>query len=158
MRSFEATLDADICRGNLSSIETYRATPQTSPVPWRDWHPMPAVRASLLLHALAAGSLLAEWEAWPWALGSIIANQTALTALVMLPQSRLLGTNLIRLPKARAQAGHVALTFDDGPDPRVTPAVLDLLDRHGATASFFCIAEHALRHPELVREVVRRGH
>ncbi len=127
-------------------------------VPWRDWRPSPAVQASLLLHALAAGSLLAEGEGWPWALGSVVANHTALTAFVMLPRSHALGTNLTRLPDARTQAGHVALTFDDGPDPRVTPVVLDLLDRHGATASFFCIGTHARRHPALVREIVRRGH
>ncbi len=52
----------------------------------------------------------------------------------------------------------VALTFDDGPDPQVTPQVLDLLDAGAAKATFFCIAEHAARHPALVREIVARGH
>ena len=54
--------------------------------------------------------------------------------------------------------GYVALTFDDGPDPDVTPRVLDLLDRYQATASFFCVGQHAARHPDLVREILRRGH
>jgi peptidoglycan/xylan/chitin deacetylase (PgdA/CDA1 family)/SAM-dependent methyltransferase len=58
---------------------------------------------------------------------------------------------------AKGERG-VALTFDDGPDPRVTPALLDLLDRHGAPAAFFMTGENAARHPEIVREVLARGH
>ncbi len=52
----------------------------------------------------------------------------------------------------------VWLTIDDGPDPEDTPRLLDLLDRHGAKATFFVIGERAARHPELVREIARRGH
>ena len=52
----------------------------------------------------------------------------------------------------------VWLTIDDGPDPDDTPRLLDLLDRHGAKATFFVIGERAARHPKLVREIVRRGH
>jgi peptidoglycan/xylan/chitin deacetylase (PgdA/CDA1 family) len=63
-----------------------------------------------------------------------------------------------RLPPAAAARREVALTIDDGPDPEVTPAVLDLLDAHGARATFFCIAQHAQAHPQLCREIVRRGH
>jgi len=55
-------------------------------------------------------------------------------------------------------AAGVALTFDDGPDPRVTPLVLDLLDRHGVKAAFFVIGEKARAHPGLVREILARGH
>ncbi len=54
--------------------------------------------------------------------------------------------------------GTVALTFDDGPDPTVTPAVLDLLDARGHRATFFVIGRRAQAHPELLREAVRRGH
>lgn len=50
------------------------------------------------------------------------------------------------------------LTIDDGPDPDDTPKILDLLDRHGAKATFFVIGERVARWPELVREIVRRGH
>ncbi|MEO6246460.1 MAG: polysaccharide deacetylase family protein [Opitutaceae bacterium] len=50
------------------------------------------------------------------------------------------------------------LTIDDGPDPDDTPKILDLLDRHGAQATFFVIGERAARWPELVLEIVRRGH
>ena len=50
------------------------------------------------------------------------------------------------------------MTIDDGPDPLVTPQVLDILDRHRAKASFFCVGDEALRYPELCREIGRRGH
>lgn len=51
----------------------------------------------------------------------------------------------------------VALTFDDGPD-HLTTKYLDLLDELGVPATFFLIGEYADRHPELVREYLRRGH
>ncbi|MGC4016388.1 MAG: polysaccharide deacetylase family protein [Luteolibacter sp.] len=50
------------------------------------------------------------------------------------------------------------LTFDDGPCPKDTPAILDLLDQYQAKATFFVIGEKAARHPELIREIHRRGH
>lgn len=52
----------------------------------------------------------------------------------------------------------VWLTIDDGPDDADTPQILDLLDRHQARATFFVIGERAARRPDLVREIVRRGH
>jgi cellulose synthase/poly-beta-1,6-N-acetylglucosamine synthase-like glycosyltransferase/peptidoglycan/xylan/chitin deacetylase (PgdA/CDA1 family) len=51
----------------------------------------------------------------------------------------------------------VALTFDDGPDPRWTPQVLDVLRRHGAHATFFVVGARAAEHPGLVRRAVREG-
>ncbi len=52
----------------------------------------------------------------------------------------------------------VALTFDDGPHPETTPALLDTLQRHGARATFFMLADRALLYPTIVREVEERGH
>ena len=52
----------------------------------------------------------------------------------------------------------VALTFDDGPDPVFTPQILDLLDAHGARATFFVLGERAARYPELIRRMHREGH
>ncbi|GAA1834186.1 chitooligosaccharide deacetylase NodB [Luedemannella flava] len=52
----------------------------------------------------------------------------------------------------------VALTFDDGPDPRWTPAVLALLRRHRVHATFCLIGRNAARHPKLVRAIVAGGH
>jgi peptidoglycan-N-acetylglucosamine deacetylase len=57
-----------------------------------------------------------------------------------------------------SDAREVWLTIDDGPDPVTTPKILDLLDRHGARATFFVIGQHVENHPELAREIVRRGH
>lgn len=53
---------------------------------------------------------------------------------------------------------HLALTFDDGPDPRSTPYYLDALDDLGVRATFFCVGERARRNPRLVREAAARGH
>jgi len=52
----------------------------------------------------------------------------------------------------------VALTFDDGPDPEATPALLDLLKTKGVPATFFCVGERAAAHPDLVRRIAREGH
>ena len=60
--------------------------------------------------------------------------------------------------RERIDGDHVALTFDDGPDPAGTPAVLDALDAIGARATFFMVGEQAEAHPDLAREVSRRGH
>jgi peptidoglycan/xylan/chitin deacetylase (PgdA/CDA1 family) len=55
-------------------------------------------------------------------------------------------------------AGGVALTFDDGPHPEGTPAVLEVLARAGARATFFVIGEQVRRRPELVARVAAAGH
>ena len=62
---------------------------------------------------------------------------------------------LSRGPKG---ARGVALTFDDGPSPTSTPKILDLLDGAKAKATFFVIGRKAEEHPEIVREILRRGH
>ena len=52
----------------------------------------------------------------------------------------------------------VSLTFDDGPDPRWTPMVLDLLAAHGARATFFMLGSGVTAHPDVARDVVAAGH
>ncbi len=52
----------------------------------------------------------------------------------------------------------IYLTFDDGPVPEVTPSVLDILDKYGWKATFFCVGENVQKYPELYNEVQRRGH
>ena len=54
--------------------------------------------------------------------------------------------------------GAVALYLDDGPHPEATPAVLELLARHGATATFFLVGEQVERRPELARAIHEAGH
>lgn len=60
--------------------------------------------------------------------------------------------------RVRTSQPLVALSFDDGPDPVHTPRVLEILERHGATATFFLIGERAEAHPELVLRIKSAGH
>jgi peptidoglycan-N-acetylglucosamine deacetylase len=122
------------------------------------WRPSPLVLASVALHLAALVVVFVTHELWTWVVCAIVANHAVLTLLGLWPRSRLLGPNFVRLPPASAARGEIALTFDDGPNPELTPRVLDILDAFGARATFFCIAEKAARHPELAREIVRRGH
>jgi peptidoglycan/xylan/chitin deacetylase (PgdA/CDA1 family) len=62
------------------------------------------------------------------------------------------------LPDEAAAAGQIALTFDDGPHPRGTPAVLDALASAGARATFFLVGEQVQRAPRLAREIADAGH
>src|SRR5260221_9567843 len=117
----------------------------------------PFLRASVALHVAAIPVLAVAPGRWPWVAGTLIVNHYVTIAGGLLPRSALLGRNLCRSPNAKA-AGAVVLTFDDGPDPVVTPAVLDLLDARGAKATFFCIGEQAARHRALAAEIARRGH
>lgn len=52
----------------------------------------------------------------------------------------------------------IALTFDDGPHPKLTPEILDILKENGAKATFFLIGENAKRYPELVLRETAEGH
>src|SRR5205085_8881909 len=115
-------------------------------------------KASAALHVAAGAAALLAPAAWPWALGAVAANHLALTAGGLWPRSRWLGRNWTRLPDAAAARHEVAITLDDGPDPAVTPAVLDVLDAHRVRATFFVIGEAVQRHPALAREIARRGH
>ncbi|CAN5632408.1 hypothetical protein BH10PSE18_BH10PSE18_12060 [soil metagenome] len=114
--------------------------------------------ASAVLHAAALAAALCVPGAWPWALAAVVLNHALITAAGLTPRSHLLGLNVTRLPRAAALRREVALTIDDGPDPEVTPRVLDMLDAHGQRATFFCIADRVAAHPALARDIVARGH
>ena len=133
-----------------------RSSPtRPAPTPWRA--PL-LVKASVACHLGAGLAVAAAPQAWPWALGAVALNHALLAGTGLWPRSTWLGSNMLRLSAAATARSEVALTIDDGPNPAVTPAVLDLLDAHGARATFFCIARHAQAHPQLCREIVRRGH
>ncbi len=55
-------------------------------------------------------------------------------------------------------AKSVYLTFDDGPTPKITEQILEILDNYGAKATFFCLGNNAELYPELVEKIVERGH
>jgi len=119
---------------------------------------MLVIRASIALHLLALIFVIAEPGLWRWALGAVLANHMLITLLGLWPRSLWLGPNWTQLPAAAAEKNEIALTIDDGPDPIVTPQVLDLLDRYAVPATFFCIGDQAAHYPDLCREIVRRGH
>ena len=52
----------------------------------------------------------------------------------------------------------IYLTFDDGPNPQITPQVLDILDEHGVKATFFCVGDNVRKYPDTFSEVTSRGH
>jgi peptidoglycan/xylan/chitin deacetylase (PgdA/CDA1 family) len=91
----------------------------------------------------------------------LLSTTTVLAAAHALPAAAM------RLPRLRSAlgvhstcsgGGGVALTFDDGPHPEGTPAVLRALAAHGATATFFVVGEQVARHPAVVREILAAGH
>jgi peptidoglycan/xylan/chitin deacetylase (PgdA/CDA1 family) len=89
------------------------------------------------LPALAGGALFAYW------LPSVVVGVPPLRPLFGV--------------RDRTEAG-VALTFDDGPHPEGTPAVLDVLAAAGATATFFLVGEQVERNPRLAAEILAAGH
>ncbi len=90
--------------------------------------------------------------ATPPALAAAAAGLAAYGAVY--PRSQLFGSTICRTNSPRK----LALTFDDGPNPAITPKLLDLLDRFQARATFFVIGKHARECPELLKETAERGH
>jgi peptidoglycan/xylan/chitin deacetylase (PgdA/CDA1 family) len=94
----------------------------------------------------------------PWVIGGPTAVAAAAAGLVaygaVYPRSQLFGGTVYRTNSPRK----LALTFDDGPNPAITPKLLDLLDRFKARATFFVIGKHARECPELLKETAARGH
>lgn len=70
------------------------------------------------------------------------------------PRAQLFGSTVCRTNSPRK----LAITFDDGPNPAITPRLLDLLDRYQAKATFFVIGRFVRECPDLVKETAARGH
>lgn len=105
---------------------------------------------------LMAGSVALLAGGLPWAAaGCALAGAGMHAWAVVHPRSRLYLPVVWRLPTTTLV---VALTFDDGPDPEVTPRLLDLLAAHGARATFFVIGVHARAHGALLRRMRDEGH
>jgi peptidoglycan/xylan/chitin deacetylase (PgdA/CDA1 family) len=124
----------------------------------RRWRPSAFIRASAAWHGVALLATLARPALWHWTLGTVLADHLVLSTVGLWPRSTLLGPNWTRLPRNAQERGLVALTFDDGPDPEITPRVLAILDEHSVKATFFCIGDRVRQYPALAREIVRRGH
>ena len=92
---------------------------------------------------------------WPIALPAAVGVAAGVAAWgAVHPASQLFGPALYRT----AQPSAIGLTFDDGPNPAVTPRLLALLDRYGVRATFFMVGRFARSCPELVHEISARGH
>jgi peptidoglycan-N-acetylglucosamine deacetylase len=74
------------------------------------------------------------------------------------PTSQLFGKTLIAAPDSDPRTHTVALTYDDGPSPRNTPALLELLAEHNVRATFFLIGEHVRKHPDIARRIAAARH
>jgi peptidoglycan/xylan/chitin deacetylase (PgdA/CDA1 family) len=130
----------------------------TSDRPGRSWRLPPFLLASIGLHGVALATLLVAPRAWKLAVGAVVANHLGIAVAGLLPRCGWLGPTITRLPPPRARENLLALTFDDGPDPEVTPAVLELLAAARARATFFCIGDRAEAHPDLVTVIRAHGH
>ena len=109
--------------------------------------------ACLLLSQLA---FVAIWwrTGWEWGLPAMLLSHVPFWWGTLKADSRVFSPVLSRIPTMEKR---VWLTIDDGPSAD-TPAILDLLDRHQARATFFVVGDRAQQYPELVRELVCRGH
>lgn len=115
-----------------------------------------AVRRYRWITLLSKIPLIWLWHRFPGpSLAVFVAPEIWLVYHTLVPNAAGLGRIRTRFV---TQAREVWLTIDDGPDPRTTPIVLDLLDTHGAKAIFFLIGRNARRHPDLVRAIGARGH
>jgi peptidoglycan/xylan/chitin deacetylase (PgdA/CDA1 family) len=70
------------------------------------------------------------------------------------PRAQLFGRTICRTNSPRK----LAITFDDGPNPAITPKLLTLLEQHNARATFFLIGRYVRECPDFVKEIAARGH
>jgi peptidoglycan/xylan/chitin deacetylase (PgdA/CDA1 family) len=121
---------------------------------------VPPVRAALYLAtvgvlAMSGYAVLAKPPPVLWAGAALAGYLALLLGGVLVLRWRVFADAVVRGPRG---ARGVALTFDDGPHPRWTPRVIDLLARHGAKATFFLVGRKVEQHPEIVRRIVDAGH
>lgn len=107
-----------------------------------------------LLVSQALVAFLWWHQGWQVGLPLLIGSHLPFWWGTLKPQSQLFCPVLTRLP---TEARAVWLTIDDGPSEQTLP-MLDLLDRHQAKATFFVVGARAAARPELVHEILRRGH
>lgn len=118
--------------------------------------PLPAPQLLALSYVAVGAGAIAAFGLSPLSAGLPAAVFfTLLVDGILRPASQLLYPTITHGPRQRRR---VALTFDDGPDPEVTPAVLDALAAHGARATFFTIGEHLALHPQLGGRIAAAGH
>ncbi len=87
-----------------------------------------------------------------------IVKRGAVRRLIRKPVRAIATSLLGTVSHVRTDELVAALTFDDGPHPEWTPSLLDILDRHGARATFFCLGRFAQEHPNIVAATAEAGH
>lgn len=112
--------------------------------------------AWLVLLVLSQAVVALVWWRWGWTIGlpAMAASHAPFWWGTLWPHSRVFGPVLNRLP---IDDRRVWLTIDDGPSDETRP-ILDALDAHSAKATFFLVGARAAQRPELVREILQRGH
>ncbi|MCB0793353.1 MAG: polysaccharide deacetylase family protein [Flavobacteriales bacterium] len=114
------------------------------------WNTWPIL---LPIHGLAGAGLALGWIGpWPLVIGLVVHG------CLLVWGSFFPGSGFFLTAQVHGPEGTLALTFDDGPDPQRTPALLDLLKQEQVRASFFCIGERVRNEPDIVERMVREGH
>jgi peptidoglycan-N-acetylglucosamine deacetylase len=86
------------------------------------------------------------------------------TREVLFVGGKILDTKITKLPtkaivsKTGFKKEHIALTFDDGPDPKYTPQILDILKANNIKATFFALGSNIIDHPEIAERIIKEGH
>lgn len=109
---------------------------------------------ALLIAAALAVAALGTGHSW-WMLGIGVVLAVVIGLGVAFPQLSLFGTFVCQ---GSGTQKRVALTFDDGPDTRSTPELLDWLREEKISATFFAVGERVAANPELAARIVREGH
>jgi len=85
----------------------------------------------------------------------LLGGSALLLIITMHPNASVWAKTLWRAPQ---ETSLVALTFDDGPDPKATPKILEILAEQKISAAFFVVGQRARAHPELIERLHREGH
>jgi len=115
---------------------------------------MTRFHTTLLLAAILS-ALAVAFTCWLWLAALSVALFIMIGLGVALPQMKFFGPFICEGDASKKQ---VALTFDDGPDARSTPALLDLLREHKIEAAFFCIGKRVAAEPALAKRILAEGH
>ncbi len=116
-----------------------------------------AVTRFHLIALLATSTAAVALACGQWVLvnASILTLFLAIGLGVAIPQLSFFGDFICH---GKSDKRQVAITFDDGPDPRATPALLELLREHDVEAAFFVIGKKVDATPELANQILRGGH
>ncbi|MFH1152710.1 MAG: polysaccharide deacetylase family protein [Pseudomonadota bacterium] len=115
--------------------------------------PSPAVRTGIAAFVLSGLGLFLAGTGW--AMVPLAGFVAVCLAAPFFPAA---GFFLPVASRGNPEGRRVALTFDDGPDREMTPKVLDILENHAVTATFFVIGQKARQHPDLIRQILEAGH